>query len=144
VEAAVISGRVCTVVEPLPRWAKALFAAIGLGLAAAVVYSYLVDSGRIGDAKPADWRVDPSAELDQATEVIPIIVNERSCASGRTAADRISTSVRYTSGEVRISVGVRPRGGDQDCQGNPDTEHEVHLKEPLGNREVTGESWTNP
>lgn len=121
-----------------------MFAAIGLGLVVGVVCWYLLDSGRIGEAKPADWRVDPRAELDQATKVIPIIVNENECASGRSASGRISTSVEYSTEAVNITVGVRPLGGDQDCQSNPDTEHEVQLKEPLGDREVTGENWTNP
>jgi hypothetical protein len=128
----------CGVVEPLPRWAKTLFAVIGVGLAVGVAYWLLLDSGSIGEAEPADWRVDPRAELAPTSEVIPILVNERACASGRSAAGRIESDVEYTSSAVRISVGVRPLGGDQECPSNPDTEYELLLDEPLGDRQVTG------
>jgi hypothetical protein len=129
------------VVEPLPRWARAFFGLIGVGLVAGLTYWVLLGSGRIGEAKPAHWRVDPGAELDEATRSIPIIVNERECASGRSASGRISTSVEYAAKAVHIDVGVRPLGGDQECPSNPDTEHTVKLTEPLGDREVAGESW---
>ena len=131
-------------VEPLPGWAKLFFGAIGLGIAAGLIYWFLLDSGRIGEAKAANWRVDPNADLSEATSSIPIIVNENECASGRSASGRIETSVKYSTDAVHIEVGVRPLGGDQDCQGNPDTEHVVRLTEPLGDREVTGEGWPDP
>lgn len=78
------------VVEPLPRWAKAFLAVVGLALGAGLVYLFLLDEGRVGDGQPARWRVDPHADLSEESRTIPIIVNENECASGRSAAGRIS------------------------------------------------------
>jgi hypothetical protein len=47
----------------------------------------------------------------------------------------------YSTESVHLDVGVRPRGGDQDCQGNPDTHYDVKLSEPLGRRTVVGQTW---
>ena len=128
------------VVEPIPRRAKVAFVLIVAALALPVAL-WLLD---LDDPVPADWRVDPTASVAPADRVIPIIVNERNCASGHSADGRIVVDVSYTPDDVHLDVGVRPRGGDQDCQGNPDTPHDVQLREPLGEREVTGEVWPEP
>lgn len=124
--------------EPLPRWAKT-FMLVALGLAALVlVLVFVVD--RTGPAQPADWRLDPGGALDPSSREVAILVNERACASGRDADGRIEVDVDYANDAVTFEVSVRPLNGDQDCQSNPDTPYTVKLAEPLGNREVLGQS----
>lgn len=130
-------------VEPLPRWVQALFAGLGLAIVAAGVWWFALD-GRLGDREPASWRVDPAAELHADSRSIPILVNERACASGQPASGRISTSVAYTDDAVHLRVWVRPFGGDQSCPSNPDTPHVVVLEQPLGDRAVRGGDWPDP
>lgn len=127
-------------VDPLPRWAKAFLGVLGVALALWLGWRVLVEPA----PKPARWRVDPSAELDAATREIPIVVNESACASGASAKGRIEADVTYRSDQVHIEVKVRPRGGGQECPSNPDTPYVVELREPLGDREVTGEDWSLP
>jgi hypothetical protein len=131
------------VLEPLPRWAKIGSAVVGLVLAVVLV-AWLLDSWVGDDPEPADWRIDPTAELGPTTREVPITVNERSCSSGRSAEGRIAVSVDYEGDTVSLDVGVRPFGGDQDCQGNPDTPYVVVLSEPLGGRTIVGEHWPSP
>jgi hypothetical protein len=129
-------------VEPLPRWAKVGSAVVGLVVAVLAVVWWL--DNRVGDPEPAAWRVDPAAELDPSTRRVPIVVHERSCASGRSADGRITVSAEYLTDAVRLDVGVRPLGGGQDCQSNPDTPYVAELSEPLGDRAIIGEDWVTP
>ncbi len=127
-------------VEPLPRWAKVGSAVVGVVMAIAAVVWWL--GSRVGDdPEPADWRVDQAAELKASSLTVPIVVNERSCSSGRSAEGRIDVSVVYSADAVRLEVGVRPLGGDLTCPSNPDTPYVVELSEALGDRPVTGEDW---
>jgi hypothetical protein len=130
------------VIEPLPSWAKAFLALFGLGVIAALAF-YVVE-GRLGDPEPAAWHVDPDAALGPESREVPVIVNEAACASGRSAEGRISADVADVPNAVRIEIGVRPLGGDQDCLGNPDTPYVVELDEPLGERMIAGERWPEP
>jgi hypothetical protein len=125
------------VVEPLPRWGKWFLAGVA-AVAVAVVVVRALDDG-LGAAQPADWQVAPSAELRPTSRHVPVLVRERSCSSGRSAGGRIDANVAYERDVVVIDIGVRPFGGDQDCQGNPSTPFVVELAEPLGDRVVTGE-----
>jgi hypothetical protein len=96
------------------------------------------------DPEPARWRIDPTADLSPSSRSLPIVVNERGCASGRSAEGRIEVDISYEADSVRLEVGVRPLQGDLECPGNPDTPYEVSLAEPLGSREVKGEDWPVP
>lgn len=129
-------------VEPLPRWAKVGTALVGVALATIAIVWWL--DSRVGDPEPAYWRVDPAAELDASSRTVPILVQERSCSSGRSADGRIVVSIDYTAEAVRLEVGVRPLGADQDCQGVPDTPYAVELEDALGDRPVTGEDRPSP
>ncbi|HEY9564106.1 MAG TPA: hypothetical protein VIR30_10090 [Nocardioides sp.] len=124
--------------QPLPRWAKT-FMFVALGLAAFVlVLVFVVD--RTGPAQPADWRLDPAGALDPSSREVAILVNERACASGRSADGRIEVDVEYAADTVTLEVSVRPLNGDQECPSNPDTPYIVKLAEPLGDRDVMGQS----
>lgn len=129
-------------VEPLPRRAKTFAAAVILAL---VVLGACValDDG-LGDPSPADWRVVPGTELDPESTAVPIEVRERECASGRDADGRIVADVVYGVDTIAIDIGVRRRGGDQECPSNPVTSFVVELDQPLGSRTITGERWPDP
>ena len=129
-------------IEPLPRWAKGFAALMGLAVLAIVVWQILDDG--LGDPQPADWRVEPTAQLGPASQLVPIVVNERACSSGRSAEGRITTDVDYEPEVVRIDVRVRPVGGDVECPSNPDTRLVLTLDEPLGDRTIVGERWGEP
>ena len=124
--------------EPFPRWIRVTVGGLILAALALLIVLVIFDEE---NPEPANWRVDPSASLGPTDRVIPIIVNERSCASGQSAEGRIVVGISSAPDEVHLEVEVRPRGGDQNCQGNPDTPHDVQLRESLGEREVTGEDW---
>ncbi len=99
-----------------------------------------------GDCKPqialapglgnAVWAFDPAQpEPDATTQVFDALVTEMSCNSGEPADGRIvGPQIVRTADTVLIVFAVRPRPGDQDCQGNPSTRVRVDLGEPLGNR----------
>ncbi|HAS12093.1 MAG TPA: hypothetical protein DCS55_16490 [Acidimicrobiaceae bacterium] len=123
-------------VEPQPSWVKWVVAALVLGVAAVVVFGPF---GTEADPVAAEWEVDADADLDPATSTVPILVNERECASGASAEGRIEVTVDYRPDEVAFDVGVRPRGGDQECPSNPTTPYTVELDEPLGDRSIVGE-----
>ncbi len=139
---AVLSGRLASVVEPLPGWAKVFFGVIALLLIGGG--AWWLTGGNEGRAIAAAWRVDPGAELGPETREIPIIVNEAECASGRSADGRIEVDVTYEADTVNLEVAVRRLSGDQDCQSNPDTDYVVGLEEQLGDRTVAGEDWPEP
>jgi hypothetical protein len=67
--------------------------------------------------------------------VVHLLVTERACASGEPATGRVRGSVlEVTATTIRITVGVVPADGGQDCQGNPPTPYVLDLPEPLGER----------
>lgn len=74
---------------------------------------------------------------DPAATEIALEVYERACNSGEAAHGRVEV-VRQdvTDGEVRLVIGVRPRGGNHECPSNPPTPVTVELDEPLGDRTV--------
>jgi len=76
---------------------------------------------------------------------IELLVRERNCASGTPATGRIELlELRETPTEVTVRIGVRPREGDQDCQGNPATPFVVELSEPLADRPLLDASVVPP
>jgi hypothetical protein len=122
-------------VEPQPKWVKWLVGLIVVGVVAIVVFEPFASDP---DPVAAEWEVDPEAELDPTTSTVPILVNEVECASGRSAEGRIEVTVDYRADEVEFDVGVRPRGGDQECPSNPTTPYIVELDEALGERAIVG------
>ena len=91
-----------------------------------------------GGAVAAPWNLDRGqAPVGPDTRRLEIGVLERSCASGHSAEGRIAPpTVDYLTDTVVIVIGVVPRPGGQDCQGNPVTPFVVELSEPLGERRL--------
>jgi hypothetical protein len=86
----------------------------------------------------------PEAPTPNATS-IELFVHERACASGADATGRIElVSLQETLEEVLVVIGVRPREGGQDCQGNPPTPFTVELREPLAGRSLLDASVVPP
>lgn len=96
----------------------------------------LATTGNLGEA---DLTLPRPPEPDSST--LDLFVHERACASGQNAEGRIElVSIEETTDQVRLHIGVSPRGGGQDCQGNPPTPFTVELSEPLGDRQVVDAS----
>ena len=112
------------VVEDLRRWAVRVSHRLAGTTAPKPVTSL--------PAEPARWRL--AASTSSSDTVLDLLVNEVGCASGRSAAERIESSVEYRSDAVIITVGVRPLDDGQSCPSNPDTPHKVQLVEPVGER----------
>lgn len=80
-----------------------------------------------------------------AATTVDVLVEERDCASGKTAEGRIEViELVETAEQVQLRLGVIPQGGDQSCQGNPPTPFTVQLTAPLGDREVVDSSIVPP
>lgn len=95
--------------------------------------------GQVADAETeaisALWvpRIDPP---ESKALRLPLLAQERSCASGQRADGRVRSTVEETAEAVTITVAVVPLGGVQTCQGNPLTPFEVTLESPLGDRRL--------
>lgn len=76
---------------------------------------------------------------------VDLLVHERACASGQSAAGRVElVELNETAEQVQLRIGVRPRDGDQNCQDNPPTPFTIKLAEPLGDREIVDASVAPP
>lgn len=95
------------------------------------------------DLEPADLVLAAEPAADATS--IDLLVHERACASGQSAEGRIEVvDLDETGDQVRLRIGVRPRDGDQDCQGNPATPFTIELSEALGAREIVDASILPP
>lgn len=95
----------------------------------------------------AGWRLDPGFPAPgPASTELHVLVTERSCASGRSSADRIvGPEVAERDGTVLVAFGVRPPPGNgQTCQGNPSTPVVVPLPAPLGDRTLADGTTVPP
>ena len=90
----------------------------------------------LGELGPASVTLDGPARLDDADSQLELLVVEQACASGEDAAGRVRVDVTTTDDEIRLVVGVEPRGGDQNCPSNPPTPVTVDLDEPIAGRRV--------
>lgn len=79
------------------------------------------------------WTLDENPPSLDVAE-LRLLGQERQCASGQTAEGRISYELVETSEQVEVIIKILPRGGDQECPGNPPTPIVVPLGEPLGDR----------
>ncbi|MBU4517720.1 MAG: hypothetical protein KJ776_15970 [Proteobacteria bacterium] len=96
-------------------------------------------------AGTATVTLDPAQPPDPASTDVPLLVTERACNSGLDAEGRIEVaSLRETDAVVEVIITVRPRGGGQDCQGNPPTPFTLTLDEPLGDRDLLDASVAPP
>ena len=89
-----------------------------------------------GEMGAATWWLDPMAAAPTAASTsIRGLVHEEACASGKSPEGRIEGPLfDLTETAVTVTFGVRPRPGDQDCQGNPPFAVTFTLPEPLAER----------
>lgn len=81
--------------------------------------------------------LDPDREPDRSSAVVPVLVQERECASGRPPTDReVRPVVTETDDQVEIAVFIEPVSGSADCPGNPWHPIEIRLDAPLGERAI--------
>jgi hypothetical protein len=92
-----------------------------------------VESATYGNATIA---FDPNRPPDPSSTELPLLINERNCASGRAPTDRdVLPVVTESDSQIVIVVLVEP-AGDADCPGNPWHPITVTLDAPLGDRTV--------
>jgi hypothetical protein len=83
----------------------------------------------------ATWTLEATPQPTATT--VPALVSETTCAGGELAAGRISDPlVVYSATAVTITFGVVPLGGPQACPLPPPSPVTVHLREPLGDRQL--------
>ena len=84
----------------------------------------------------AAWWVDPKAGAPAADgTTVRALLREEACASGKTPAGRVvGPAFLEDATRVIVTFGVRPRKGDQDCQGSPSFALQFTLPTPLGGR----------
>lgn len=88
-----------------------------------------------GGLEPAFVDVDPDAAVEPGASTVALLVTEQACNSGDDAEGRIEVAeLLETDASVTVVIGVRPRRGDADCPGNPQTPYRLQLAEPLGDR----------
>lgn len=86
---------------------------------------------------PAFLAVDPERPTDPASNEVPVVINERSCASGQAPDDRaVVPHVDETDQAVTITVLVEHVQGSAECPENPWHPITVTLQSPLGSREL--------
>jgi hypothetical protein len=89
------------------------------------------------EAEPAPFVPADDADLSPESTSIELLVNERGCASGQSAEDRMAPAeIEYGEDAVVVTTRVVPPPGPQTCPSNPDTPVTVELEEPLGDREL--------
>ena len=89
--------------------------------------------------------LDPEHPPTPESTRLHLLVMERACNSGQDARGRIELiSLEETADAVSLSIGIRPRGGAADCQGNPPTPFTVELSGPLGDRVLRDARYVVP
>ncbi len=85
-----------------------------------------------------EWELDPAYPTPAPDDtVLHVLATERGCAGGQAMGDRLNEPVVLgDDSQVGITLSVVPLEGYQDCPGNPQTELEVDLGEPLGDRRI--------
>lgn len=86
---------------------------------------------------PAAIILDPDREPDPASIELPVLIQERACASGLPPVDReVVPVVTETDDTIEIAMLVAPVKGGADCPSNPWHPTTVTLASPLGERTV--------
>jgi hypothetical protein len=102
-------------------------------------------SGDGGEPTAAQWGLAPDSVLAADTTTFDVLVHEGACSSGRSAAGRIAPpKIDYGDEAVHIEFAVHALPGSQTCPGPPPTRYTVRLREPLGDRELTGDVDVDP
>lgn len=86
-------------------------------------------------ARRATW--EPAEEVHPETTRLRVSVQERMCASGQPADDRLlSPEIELGEDAVVVTWFVEPVPGGASCPSNPITGATLELPEPLGDREL--------
>ncbi len=87
--------------------------------------------------RASSWRPDPTREPDPESEVLRILVTERTMASGTPVAERLLAPELHIDAEsALLRVYVQPLAGYVGRTGRHETPVRVRLPEPLGVRQV--------
>ncbi|PXA65784.1 hypothetical protein [Cryobacterium arcticum] len=91
----------------------------------------------------------PEIELQSppkpSSRQVQLLVTEQKCNSGEDAEGRIEVvDIDETDTLVSLVLGVRPRGGNQNCPSNPATPFTVTLSDPLGERTIVDAGLVDP
>lgn len=91
-----------------------------------------------GQGAASLWALDSNVVAPSPEDrSIRVLVDERNCASGASASDRVREPfIVYTPDAVQIGLTVKPRAGFQTRPGVPPSPYTVKLREPLGNRQL--------
>ncbi|WP_369056593.1 hypothetical protein [Kineococcus terrestris] len=101
------------------------------------------DVRRPPSAPVAQWRLAEAPRPEDTS--LSLLVNETTCASGRSAEGRVQEpAVEYRPEGLTITVRVTQLGGAQSCPSNPDTPYTVQLEEPVGTRALLDGSIVPP
>lgn len=91
-----------------------------------------VDAAGLG---PASVALDPDRPVDPTSTDLPVLINERACASGRAPVDRdVVPLVTESAASVTVVVLVEPVQGGAECPDNPWHPITIALDAPVGER----------
>lgn len=94
---------------------------------------------------PATVQLDPARPPDPASSELPLVINERDCASGEAPVDReIVPIVVETDSTVEVTVLVAPVVGGAECPSNPWHPITVELEAPWSDRTLLDGSTRPP
>ena len=98
------------------------------------------------DVSYGTWWLDPAARAPSAdTTSLAILLRETVCASGQSPEGRVLPPTIVVRGDaIDVTMAIRSRAGDQDCQGNPVYSMRLELPDPLGTRRLHDASWYPP
>lgn len=100
--------------------------------------SVLISGEMIGPGSAAaEWRLDPSVEVDPESRQLRIEIQETACAGGRPPDDRdITVLTSDRAGALVLTVFVAPVEGGARCPGNPWYPITVELDRRVGDQPV--------
>ena len=96
-----------------------------------------VPSGTSSGARAVtEWRFTEGHPPTASETELRVRVKWKACAGGVAVQDP-EPQVQYSEATIRLTVmGVYPHARGFTCQGNPESEVTVHLREPVGHRAV--------
>lgn len=89
----------------------------------------------------ASFRLDPDQPIDSASTSLPILFNEKACASGGAVNGReVKPRIIEDDDRIEIIVLIEATDGPQNCPGNAEVSWVVELDAPVGGRSVADAS----
>ena len=107
---------------------------------------HLSNTAPTDDVSLGRWWLDPAGEAPTAnTRELSILVRETDCASGHSPEGRVLPPTFVVRDDaIEVTIAIRRRPGDQDCQGLPAYPMRLELPEALGARSLFDASWYQP